>query len=183
LSAAEVPTFPPAWLGTGGPRPVVGSPQLQLAGGSQQSAAAQQITEIPQGIVPVEFGIVNVAASLAASQLYRVIPGSSVVAAQIGVLLPFRGSVVAMTLLGTENKTAGEATFVVYLDGAATSAELDWATGGPSDSATFAPGDIAFDRGEVLDIRLTTDGAFTPTTADVEVIAYLAQTQSTSGGT
>lgn len=79
-------------------------------------------------------------------------------------------------------KTAGTATFIVYINGAATTADLEWTTGETHDLATFLAGEHPFDRGDTVDIRVTTDGSFAPTTVDAEVIAYLAQTQSTSGG-
>lgn len=91
-----------------------------------------------------------------------------------GYVVPFRGSIVAMTLWSTAAKSAGDATFKVYREGVATTATLSWTTGAAKRHQSFQLGQHVFNAGDALDVRFTTSG-FTPTTADIEVFLYLAQ--------
>lgn len=93
MSATDVPSQAPQWLGGPQHGGIVGT---SLGGGTPTkpkavpAAVSTQVLELPKGIVPFEFGIVNIGTSLTASQLYRIIPGSTAIAAQIGVPMAFR---------------------------------------------------------------------------------------------
>lgn len=118
------------------------------------------------GIFVVTFSITNLAASLSASQLLRE-----------GLTLPiemaFRGYIAALALTSTEAKSAGTASFEVFLEGAASGAKLDWTTGLTEQVAVFTKNQFGFVADQKLDVRVTTNGSYTPTTADVVLDAYL----------
>jgi hypothetical protein len=122
------------------------------------------------------FGEDNLAASLTNSQLYRVVQG---VQSQIPVVASHAGAVIGLSVASSEARTAGTATFEVYLDGVATGlqAVLD-AT--DTQYAYAVQGGTAdpYDAGAQLDVRVTTDGSWTPTTADVEAAIIVADDAS-----
>ena len=180
---------PAPWLNTNpitagsGPTPAAAaSPAPSSAGGSYAvyQAIEQQI-ELPRGLVTEEFSRANVPASLTASKLYRIIADSAgVTTAQIPVRPPFRGSVVGLALQSTAPRTAGTATFTVYVKGSPTLSVVWGLT--DHEITTVAAGRYPFAVGEDIDVRVTTSATFAPTTADVELIVYLAQSSSGSEG-
>jgi hypothetical protein len=133
----------------------------------------QGVKPTAQGVLDLQFGYQNLAASLAASQAYRTIPGVTTTSVQQGVQMLYRGSVVAIALRANAAKTAGSAVFAVYLAAQPSGAQLSWTTGQSLMYTTFTPGTYPFTGGEELDVRVTTDVSFLPTTVDLEVIVYV----------
>lgn len=152
----------------------------QQTGADTTNETQRKTLEILPDMVAYEFGIVNVAASLNDSQLYRMIAGSTPQANQIPVVPPARGSVVGLGFRATENKTAGTASFSVFIGNAETTALVQWSTGTNKNQILFAQGTYGFSAGAELSVRMTTNGAFTPTTADVEVILYVLLDRNTT---
>jgi hypothetical protein len=128
--------------------------------------------------VGYQFGIQNLGASASATRLYRAYPGAALTTVQRGFRPLFRGWVVGMELNANAAKTAGTAEFEAYVDGAASDATLIWSTGSSWAIGSFAPGQREFAAHAELDVRVTTDSAFQPTTADLELILYVAQAAS-----
>ena len=112
------------------------------------------------------FGEDNLAASLTDSQLYRNIQG---VTAQSPLVVDRTGSIIGIAVASTEARTAGTATFEVFKNGTGIglTTTLD-ATDTQYNTATQAGGVDTFVAGDRLDVRVTTDGTWAPTTADVE---------------
>lgn len=137
---------------------------------------ADQVSVPPEVLVP--FTIQNLAASQTNLQLWygSVFPASGasgdVAARQLGLTLPWIGSVAAISLTANAAKSAGAAAFEVWVNGVASGAILNWGNN-DSDYVTFAREDFTFDEGDVLDIRVTTDGAYAPTTSEVAVALFL----------
>lgn len=189
----------PAWKApsissTGGTSaPAAGSPSITqppvgaTGSGSQSSGGTSQApqptsVEIVKSIVDTTFSLVNVAASLPSSQMYRVLAASGVTqATQLSVVTAYRGSILALALSATENKTGGTATFQVFINGVAVSgATLTWVDSTSSNQVSFRAGTYPFSAGDKIDVRITTSAGFTPTTADVEVMLYLSQNPESS---
>lgn len=121
------------------------------------------------GLTQIEgFGEDNLAASLTDSQLYRNIQG---VEAQIPVVMVRPGSIIGISVASSEARTAGTATFEVFKDGTGTGLTTVLnATDTQYASTTQAESLDTFVAGARLDARVTTDGSWAPTTADVEVV-------------
>ncbi len=127
------------------------------------------------GVFAIPFSAVDLGTGLTASRLYRPIAGASVVAAQVPFVPAFRGYVGALSLSATVAKSAGTATFEVYIADQATGAKLTWSNVA-TESTTFQKARYGFSPGQSIDIRVTTDGSFAPTTVDVLVEAWLIAT-------
>lgn len=126
-------------------------------------------------IVDTSFGLANVSASLTNSKLYRTIAGATVVAAQMPMVTAYRGSVIAMSLSASENKTAGSAVFTAFVNDVATEASITWVDGTAKNQTSFRAGKYPFAVGDSIDVRVTTTSGYTPTTADVEILLYISQ--------
>lgn len=162
---------PPGWIEQFDP--FFGGSKPTITTGA--TPVAQQTVSLPKGILPIEFSLVDVGGTVTDSQLYRILGGSGgAIAVQLSYTVPFRGSIVAMSLAATTAKTAGTASFAAFRQGVDTGASLVWATSADSGFQGFQVGQYPFAAGDPLDIRVTT-ASFTPTTADVEVFLYLAQ--------
>ena len=141
-----------------------------------QAAAGAPLTVQSGAVIPYSFGVLNLAASLTNSQLYRSIPGSTATMAQIGAPAIYRGSIVGLSCRGNGSVPAGQAAFSGWIAGAATGASIGWVSG-TGIYASFVAGAYPFNAGQELDVRVTTDGAFAPAgSLDVEVILYLTNT-------
>jgi len=118
------------------------------------------------------FGEDNLAASLTNSQLFRNVQG---IEAQIPVVVTRAGAIVGLAVAASEVRTAGTATFEVFLNGVATglTAVLD-ATDTQYAFATQADTADPFVAGDRIDIRVTTDGTWAPTTVDVDCSVVIA---------
>ena len=83
-------------------------------------------------------------------------------------IAPRSGSITAIAVLSNAARTAGTLTVEAYINGVATglTAVLD-GTNTTFKASTQAKGTDAFVAGDKLDIRITTTGAWLPTTADV----------------
>lgn len=104
----------------------------------------------------------NIAANRSATRLLRF--GGAVTSQRMAVM-PRAGTVTAISLASNEARTAGTATLELYVAGAATgvTAVLDSAT----TTATWETCEISFERGEGLELYLTTV-SWGPTTADMQ---------------
>lgn len=126
----------------------------------------------------LHFTYLNLPASTSSTKLYRILAdGSSVVGSQLSVPMPSRGNVAALTLASSAAITAGAATFAIWIEGAVTTAELEWTTG-TTKVVGFTANQYTFKAGDSLDVRVTTSN-FAPTTADIEVTAYVIFTAET----
>ena len=164
-------TRPPPFVGI---TPVPGGPGGPLPSPGGSSSSSPQAA-LPNGIMAIEFSIVNIAANLTASQMYRILGGSGgAQATQIGFAAPFKGSIVGLTIISTAAKSGGSFVATAYRNGVASSATLTWGST-TSLTRTFQPGTVPFAAGDVLDVRATTNGSYTPTTADIEINLLLAQ--------
>ncbi len=121
--------------------------------------------------MPVGFAIANISTGLSAQKLSRFDSGLT-----IGTVVLFSGQIVGMSWVANASKTAGTCSFAAYADDTATGATLTWSSGA-SASTVFPPGKYTFQGGAVLDVRITTNGSFAPTTADGELILYVGQVQ------
>ncbi len=108
----------------------------------------------------------NLAASLTDSQLYRDVQSVDI---QIPVVMSHSGHIVGVSVAASEVRTAGTATFEVFKNTVATglTTVLD-GTDTQYASSTQATSLDTFVADDRLDIRVTTDGSWAPTTADVE---------------
>lgn len=127
-------------------------------------------TGASHSIIP-GFGEDNLAASLTDSQLYRQVQN---VQTQTPVTAAYNGELVGLSVASSEARTAGTATFEVFINGTGTglTTVLD-ATDTQYAFAVQVAGSDSFSAGDRLDVRVTTDGSWTPTTADVEVTIFV----------
>ena len=165
-------TTPPAWL-VNVPG-AVNVPISQPAKPKPQSQAQKTLAnlQLPAGLIPIYFGYSNLTGTTTDTKLYRTIGGATVVAAQIGVVVPFNGSIVAISVVSNEARTAGAPVFTSRVAGT-NALSVTWSSG-TSAYAVAGPSDHPVLAGNEIDVRVTTSG-FTPTTADVEVAVFLAQ--------
>ena len=124
------------------------------------------------GVIAHSFGLLSLAASLTAVQAFRTISGSAATFAQIGVIMPYPGSILALSYVASTVKTAGTATFTPYVAGTAQTGTLAWSAANASGMQTFPAGTYTFNASDLLDVRVTTDSAFTPTPS-VDLILYV----------
>lgn len=118
------------------------------------------------------FGEDNLAASLTNSQLYRNVQG---IQFQTPIVTSHSGDIVGLTVASSEARTAGTATFEIYKNGTGIglTVVLD-ATNPQYVAASQAAALDTFVSGDRLDVRVTTDGSWAPTTADVEASIVIA---------
>jgi hypothetical protein len=86
------------------------------------------------------------------------------------VTMPYRGSLLAIGLSGT-------AAVTFYIDGTATGA-IATVPNQRYYSAKFNKGSYGWGADSEIDLRVTTDGSYAPTTNDWEAIAYVTLEQS-----
>lgn len=88
--------------------------------------------------------------------------------------MPYPGSILALSWYSNAAKTAGTVYFSPYVNGVIkTGAIGSWVTGTSYGTQTWPASTYVFAAGDRLDIRVSTNSAFLPTTADVEVLAYV----------
>lgn len=148
----------------------------------ETQSAVSQVAGTPQGIIPLQFGLHNMAASLSNFQLWRVMPGSVADTHQTPVLMPFQGSVVGLSVMAHATKTAGTATFKVYKNGVLLSVGGEIAQYSlPNAQYGFQlwpGGSLWFAAGDRLDVRVSTSSDLAPApTLDVEVMLLVIQTE------
>ncbi len=95
----------------------------------------------------------------------------------LSVPTPFRGSILGIVISASTNKTAGTATFDVYVNGVPTGASLSWPTSSSSAAVSFNMDSYGFNAGDKVDVRVTTV-SYTPITAIVEATVFVAYDQS-----
>ncbi len=125
------------------------------------TAASAAIHDIITG-----FGENNLAASLTNSQLYRQVQGDQI---QLPVVVSFDGSVVGISVAASEARTAGTATFEVFINDVATGLTVVLnVTNTQYFYSSQALGLDTFVAGDRIDVRVTTDASWAPVTSDVE---------------
>lgn len=118
------------------------------------------------------FSIDNLAASQTNLLLHRILRVDGVLGSlQVGVAMIRAGSVTGISVTGTAARAAGTATFKVYKNGVDTgfSAVID-GTNTQYVAATQASGLDTFVAADRLDVRVTTDAGWSPTTTEFEVL-------------
>jgi hypothetical protein len=156
-----------------------GSQGLQTLREIVAGATESAVTDVG-GVIAVKFGVINLGASQSAALLYTDTPGSTIQANQVGLVVPFRGSLAAISFKASANKTAGTATFRPYVGGAASSLFVDWVTGADKGYKAIAQSSAIFEAGSEVDVRVTTDGSFTPTTVDVQITLFIVLNPTTT---
>lgn len=114
----------------------------------------------------VGFGEDNLSASLTNAQLYRNVQGVEV---QLPVTMARGGSIVGVAVAASATRSAGTATFEVFKNGSATG--LTCVLNGTDTQYASASQGVDLDTfvaGDRLDIRVTTDASWSPTTSEVE---------------
>lgn len=147
------------------------APTTSRSVASRVTRAPLTAAERASGVIACQFAFVDLAASQTALQATRNIGGTNAV---IGLRAPYPGSVVGLAFESNAVKSGGTATFVTYIAGVAQSASLGWSVANSGDVATFSPGIYPFNRGDLIDVRVTTTSAFAPSTADVDIMVYIS---------
>ena len=124
------------------------------------------------GVVAHSFGLFDLAASVTAVQAFRTISGSATTLAQIGVIMPYSGSILGLSYVADSVKTAGSATFTPYVAGTAQTGTLPWSTNNASGIQTWTAGTYVFAAADLVDVRVTTDSSFAGTPS-VELTLYV----------
>lgn len=127
------------------------------------------------------FGQSQAAASQSAVALKRNVNAATGGSLNItGVPMPHAGSITGLTIATSANKTAGVATVTPTINGTAIAAATGLAAVALANAAAkavkFIDAQIAgtrFQQGDLLGVKLTTDGSYLPTTLDWEVIIYV----------
>ena len=126
----------------------------------------------------LSFAVSQLAASQAAVALKRNVNAATSGALNItSVVAPFAGSIIGVRLNSTANKTAGVATVTPTINGTAITAPTSlvavaWANSSlkKNQQVDAQQTGARFNAGDLIGVKITTDGSFTPTTNDVEVI-------------
>lgn len=126
------------------------------------------------GVISVTFGVIDLDVSQSAVKLYVMQPGATPSAEQGGLVIPYRGSIAAISFAANDSKSAGACDFRAYADGLATDMDIEWTDGLTKDYAVLPQGTAVFEAGTEVDVRVTTDGSFAPTTVDVRVTLFIA---------
>lgn len=127
------------------------------------------------------FGQSQAAASQSAVALKRNVNAATGGSLNItGVPMPHAGSIVGVTIATSANKTAGVATVTPTINGTALAAATGLAAVALANAAAKKVQTIdaqvagaRFNQGDLLGVKLTTDGSYLPTTLDWEVIVYV----------
>lgn len=173
----SVTTRPASWLPIIAPRPTT-SPSSSGGGGGGSFDNSVNIAA-SSGVYAVPFSVVDLGASLTASRLYRAVAGAaSVVGRQIPHQALFRGYIAGLALSADAAKSGGTATFETFIDGAGVgvNGQLVWTTGRQTQVQPFEQNLHTFSADQQLDVRVTTDGGFTPTTVDLILDLLLVAT-------
>jgi hypothetical protein len=176
----------PVWQAAPPPAPasVAPPPNVPAPGGITPylvpTTESTVIRDRVRSVIDSCFSQSNLPVSQSASKLYRIVGGGTIVASQIPLVVAYRGSVLALTLSASDNKTAGTAIFTVYVNNAATGASLTWSNSTSSGFASFPAGLYPLSAGDKVDVRVTTNGTYAPTTAEVEILLYLSQNPEVS---
>lgn len=171
------PALPPTALLLAEVRSEVGVPNILNAKITDRRVAAPLVAAVGQGIMALSgFNTPNLGASQTNLQVDRVVEigaAGTIGKRDLGICLPWAGSIVGISWSSNVAKTAGTATFKVYKNGAASNAQATWANGLLQAAAAFARGTYPFVVGDLLQVRVTTDAAFAPSAqAEVEVTIW-----------
>jgi hypothetical protein len=117
-----------------------------------------------------EWSRVNLAAGQTNLQLDR--PNSQILSSTVSEMeVPFAGEIVYMSVGGSNARTNGSATFTVFLNGATTgfTCVID---GTNTQYHNCSNSGDTFVAGDVIDVRVTTTGTWSPTNAEWDVVVY-----------
>lgn len=119
--------------------------------------------------IPHTFEDTDVAASQSAVAI--AVAGTSAV---VEVEMPWAGSIVGISILTNDSRTADSAVADATINGTVTGlqATLD-GTNADHHSATQAKDTDSFNAGDRLGVKLTTGGSWTPVSADIVVVVYV----------
>jgi hypothetical protein len=126
-------------------------------------------------MLPPVWGRANVAASLTNTQLTFDYGGGVQTAAGSVVKMPNAGIITGIMATGSVARTAGTATFTVFKNGVATAVTGVIDATNPQFLATTG-GTDTFVAGDRLDVRITTNAAWAPTTAEWGAMVVIAFT-------
>lgn len=158
--------------GGGSNAPIVNPVATTSSSGGGGVSPVKTKVQQASGVIAHPLGFWQVAASVSAVQGWRAITGATQVLAQVGYVMPYSGSILALTYVADAAKTAGQATFIPYIAGSAQVGTAVWTVNNSSGSATWPAGTYVFDAGDVVDVRITTDSAFAGTPS-VAVLLYV----------
>lgn len=115
--------------------------------------------------LPPAWGVTNMAANLNNSQLLINYGPGAQVAAGSRFKVGNAGIITGISVSGSAARTAGTATFTVFKNAVATAVTLVIDGTNTQFNATTG-GSVAFVAGDILDVRVTTNGTWAPTTAE-----------------
>lgn len=135
----------------------------------------------PYALEYYSFGQSQAAANQAAVALKRNVNAATSGSLNItGVVMPFAGSIIGVTVNTSANKTAGVATVAPTINGTALASGTGLSAVALANAAAKASKMIdaqvsgaRFNAGDLVGVKLTTDGSYLPTTLDWEVIIYV----------
>lgn len=133
----------------------------------------QSMRQLPGAtVVPLLFGQTDVAASQSAEALQA--PLCEAAAAVTGLTMPVAGEILHMTIDTSVAGTDGLATASATINGTADAdTAVSLADAAVSNRLAVARGAAPFAAGDVLGVKLTTDGDWDATTADMLVTVYV----------
>lgn len=124
-------------------------------------AAERRTSELGSRLLLDGWRRTDVAASLSAVAVNRFAES-----ADSGLIMPVSFAIRGLLVSLNAARTAGTLAAVVYVAGSATALQADF-NAENTQYAYVTSTTITADRGEVVDIRLTSDGSWAPTTADL----------------
>lgn len=119
-------------------------------------------------VVPVVFGVANLAASQTDVQL------KDSTGQVEGVSMPFAGHVVALSIDTTAAATAGELSVGVTKGGTEVAATTQTITTATAATKTFARNAVPVAAGDKIGVEITTSASWNATTADLSVTVFVA---------
>lgn len=119
------------------------------------------------------FVIADVAASQSDLTLFRVSTSASAKIDAIQAVMPWPGSIVALAVVLSANKTAGTLTFSPSINGAAVSFDVAVANDTAKGYGRAPHGTYRFNAGDLLGAMYSSDANLQPTTADAVVDVYV----------
>jgi len=129
------------------------------------------------GLVVFQWGQSLLSAGMDMVMWYH-IPGVTLGYSQMSLVMPFRGSVVALTWNTDTAKTAGTCTFSVRRNGTAMGISETFLTGTTYGYGSYAKGTYGFDAGDRLAAYLVTDANYLPANNELVVQLYVYLDQS-----
>ena len=162
---------PPGWIA---PSPIVQGGASASESGKERASTSAPTTDDTapvSGIYALVF-YANPDASDSSQAMSR-----AGTAATISPIMPYRGSILALSLTADDTKDDGSCVFTVRKNGTATEAKLTWSDATQRQTQPFLKGDYPFVRDDYIDVVFTTSSGYSPATTNVEVTVYVALDQ------